>query len=351
MKYAGLYRNGQSSRTYPATMVFEEGMLWIEYRNEEDDLCRVIWSPDEVTLAEASAPEEVTLFYHEGLQGSFVCRASQADISFITRKLRARTRLRRILFITAGVLFLAFWIWGLPFVIDWSVDHLLAHRLSPSSPTATPHLPYPAIPDASQRIQRFATEFLGENFPSIRVIEAPFSNAAATVWGEILVSDKILTSLRTPDELAALLYHEYGHLVMHHPMKLLIRHNLTRVFFSLLGGNLDLMRIFVQGGGELVVLHYSRHFEELADDYAITRLARYGFDPAAMERLLATFDPSHEVGFSLFSTHPSLKERIARLRTKRANLTVSSPSFSRQKLEKDFWRLLRDLHIHQEREE
>lgn len=348
MSYEGFYRDGKTSRDYPGRLTFEENILAISYR-EEGGEALVFWPKEEVSLAEGSRPERIILLCQEGQRGSFVFSVDKKDFQAISAFFGKRKgRWWLFLFSLVGIGMFLFWFWGLPFLIDKSVDVFLKEKpfvFQNSEKVFEVELPFSVKVNekATKKLRTFVSRYLSGDFPLVMVVNVPVENAFATLSGNILVSERILLALRSPDELAALLYHEEGHLKYHHPLKMFLRRNIGIFLLMLVTGANDVSQLVVKTGEEMMVLQYSRDFEILADEYALERLMETGFDPEAMEKLLLFLSERNQEGFWLFSTHPSFEKRITLLREKRKQMKMKRGEVSLKGIEKDFLSLKQEL--------
>ncbi|MCL5669840.1 MAG: M48 family metallopeptidase [Acidobacteria bacterium] len=167
------------------------------------------------------------------------------------------------------------------------------------------------------------------------------ANAALVGLGNtrrIILSDTLLEKF-SPDEVEAVLAHEFGHHVRHHIFRAIIIQTLTTYlgFYlanlcllkwgPLLGfegvadfANLPLL-ILVSMGLSLILLPcingHSRWLERQADAYALKRIQSKSAFIASMEKLadinLAERRPSAWIEF-IFHSHPSIEKRIANAR-------------------------------------
>ncbi|MFN3660731.1 MAG: M48 family metallopeptidase, partial [Brevinematales bacterium] len=240
-----------------------------------------------------------------------------------------------------GIGMFGFWFFGLPFLIDRSVDYFLQGKILETRKIREKRefgasFSLKINEKASGELQKFVLRYLSCEFPSVFVVQAPFENAFATLWGDIVVSENMIHALHNPDELAALLYHEGGHLHYHHPLKVFLRRNIGVFLLLLFTGGSDIPQLVLRTGEEMMVLQYNRDFEILADEYALGKLVETGFEPQAMENLLLSLSKRNKEDFWLFSTHPSFEKRIALLREKRKRMKFHRTGVSSREREKDF---------------
>lgn len=341
MMFEGIYRNGVSSRDYPGKILFEKEKMVISFVDEQGSETTVTWMEDKVMMEENSNPQRVELLCEDGKGGSFLFSVNNADFVLFRKRYGRKFDWKRG-FCAAwviGVLVFSFLFLGLPFIIDKSVD--VWSKDSPLTVASTNSvfgfsLPYTRLVKASEVLERFVSNYLWLYGCRVSVIEAPYTNAFATITGEIWVTRECLLALYTPDELAAVLYHEYGHLVRNHPLKMYLRRNMGFFFLMFLTGGHDISHLLVRTAEEMFVLRYSRTFEREADEYALNKLVEGGWSLEGMERLLFLLKETDSEVFWLFSTHPSLDERIKMVRKRMKESTQKRPTFSRSKVERDF---------------
>lgn len=109
---------------------------------------------------------------------------------------------------------------------------------------------------------------------NVRVVDLPIVNAAALPAGNIVLFDKLLETVETPEELAGILAHEIAHVRRRHVTAALIREFGIGIFAAALGGTT---------GGRVdgfVSLGFTRRAENEADGDAIAMLTRAGISPA-----------------------------------------------------------------------
>lgn len=158
------------------------------------------------------------------------------------------------------------------------------------------------------------------------VLDSPVQNAFAAPGGMIFISRALLETLADEAELAAVLAHEIGHVAAKHALKSTQRAQFLQGVgtiaaatsggkgkeYQALIGDLQ-SKLFDQG------LDKGMEFE--ADLAAMETSYRAGYNPLAMIRVLERLqklEASSVKKGSWFSTHPPLKERIARLKKEQA---------------------------------
>jgi Zn-dependent protease with chaperone function len=141
----------------------------------------------------------------------------------------------------------------------------------------------------------------------------PLLNAYAVAGGRIAFFDAMIQAAETPEEIAAVLAHELGHVVGDDPVRHMLQAISGFAVASILVGD-------VTGGGLLggaasaaITTGYSRRAERAADEFAAEQLRSVGLPPSALgrmfERLRARYGETEGL-MRHFSTHPGLLDRI-----------------------------------------
>jgi beta-barrel assembly-enhancing protease len=152
-------------------------------------------------------------------------------------------------------------------------------------------------------------------------------NAFATPSGLVMVSRGLLRLATSEDELAAVLAHEVAHVTERHGLKSIKNARfgtaigtLAKKTGEVLAGK-DLEEItgaFSDTIGDItktmIVSGYSKASEFDADKKGVEILARAGYDPAALARVLAAMEKKLDPAGKDFSkTHPKPKDRVKAL--------------------------------------
>lgn len=157
-----------------------------------------------------------------------------------------------------------------------------------------------------------------------RVIDQAEPNAFAAPGGYIYLSRGILALINTEDELAGILAHEISHVTL--------RHHARQTQASVLPGVLtapgravgavvgedvgNIINAPISAAGEAWLSSYGRGQENEADLAAMQLVARAGYDPAALGRVLRNLERAltlltgQQRKFSFFDSHPSTPGRI-----------------------------------------
>ena len=149
---------------------------------------------------------------------------------------------------------------------------------------------------------------------SIRVVRDPSVNATAAPGGHVTLHEGLIRSAESPEEVAAVLAHEIGHVVHRDGTREYLRNLGNFGVVGLLFGD-----VFGLSGSffatALVNASYSREAERQADAYAHEMMRAAELPPGALaeffRRLRAEMGEDADMGvFVHLSTHPELLDRI-----------------------------------------
>ncbi|WP_028974634.1 M48 family metallopeptidase [Spirochaeta cellobiosiphila] len=168
----------------------------------------------------------------------------------------------------------------------------------------------------SQKLQKFWDDLdWGEHPVNLYLSNKEEMNAFAIMGGHIVVYKDLLVTLDTPEELAALLAHEYSHIEKKHSARLIFRMLSNYLIISLLINDYSgTTAVILQNADSFRTLKYSRDFETEADERGVELLRKEGISPQAMADLFTKLkEQDHYTGPSWLSTHPDLNDRINRI--------------------------------------
>lgn len=153
--------------------------------------------------------------------------------------------------------------------------------------------------------------------PRVTVRRHKVANALTLPGARVIVLSDIIEKSKTPDEFAAILGHEFGHVAARDPTRSVIAAGGTSFLLSLILGDLTGSTVLVTVGQAAISAGYSRDAERAADAYGVTMLRRSGGDPSALATILERIDDEPEdkgKGTSFLRSHPYTKERAATIR-------------------------------------
>ena len=157
---------------------------------------------------------------------------------------------------------------------------------------------------------------------TVTILDSPKVNAFALPGGFVYVSRGLLFLANDESELAAVIAHEIGHVVLKHARarSSRVRTNeiVDKVITSVLGGDLETDQSAARA--RLSLAAFSQAQELAADKEGVRIAARAGFDPNAAARFLSSMgrfaaitDTVENESDDFLSSHPSTPERIKRV--------------------------------------
>jgi len=150
--------------------------------------------------------------------------------------------------------------------------------------------------------------------PEPDVISSSVPNAFALPGGKVYVLSKLLDKAESPDELAGVLGHEFGHVAHRDGLRRLIKDGSTSFVVGLLFGDVTGASVILTTGKSLLSAAYSRDVESSADHYAQVLMLKLGRSPKAMGTLmLRIFGADDHNPLAIFASHPLTEERVAAL--------------------------------------
>ncbi len=163
------------------------------------------------------------------------------------------------------------------------------------------------------------------------------ANAVALPGGRIYVYEGLIARAETPDELAAVIAHEIGHVAHRDGMRSVLQGAGISFLFGMLLGD------FVGGGAVVLAAKtvlsssYSREVERGADQYAVALMNRLGGDARALGTLLTRVSGGTHPGLKILLGHPDTRERVAAIDA------ISSPKGSATFLDAEEWAALKRI--------
>ena len=176
---------------------------------------------------------------------------------------------------------------------------------------------------------------------TVSVLDHSMVNAFALPGGQVVFFRGMLEVADSPDEIAAVLAHEIGHVAARDPTRMALRSAGSLGVLGLLFGD------FAGGAAVLFLVEqiieadYSREAEGAADDFAIALLQEAGVDPGALgdlfQKLLDENGDAEGIA-AHFMSHPALGDRIETAR--RAGDEISE---TRQVIGDEEWAALKSI--------
>lgn len=148
---------------------------------------------------------------------------------------------------------------------------------------------------------------------TIKVLDDPRVNAFTIPGGRIYIMKGLLDFSEGPEEVAAVLAHEIGHVEQRHVVSKLIREFSIGVILSILtGGDTIMITELLQS---LINTTFSRSQERDADEFALNLLEDAGVSPQAMTKFFRKLNRknlSYNESLEFLASHPHNNSRIKR---------------------------------------
>lgn len=179
----------------------------------------------------------------------------------------------------------------------------------------------------AQAIAREAHDKTGVKNWEVVVFKDASANAFALPGGKIGVHTGMLAVAKTPDQLAAVLGHEVGHVIARHGAERVSQSTLTQTGYVIADALLDKKNenrnlILATGLGLAqfgLLLPFSRKHETEADEIGLYLMAQAGFVPEQSVELWKNMAKASAGSPPEFmSTHPANSSRISNLRSNMA---------------------------------
>lgn len=180
------------------------------------------------------------------------------------------------------------------------------------------------VEGVGERIVRQSDAAKGPYSYSFHVLADPQTvNAFALPGGQVSVTLGLLRRLKTEAQLAGVLAHEVGHVIMRHGAEQLSKQQLSQALVGAIGvatydpndPSSARNAAVAAAVAQLVSMRFGRQDEIEADSVGVHLMAQAGYDPRGMIELMQVLSSagggSRQPEF--FSTHPNPENRIARL--------------------------------------
>ncbi|MFM7232874.1 MAG: M48 family metallopeptidase [bacterium] len=319
---------GRSPHARSAQVWADADGLWVEPAGAPARL----WPHAEVVVVRASRggpvqlerradPVEVIIAREPAVLADLRAAAPTAQARRLGRASATGARHLVTVLATAVVLLLALWRFGIPWLADAAAVRVPVEWERQAGRTMVSQM----VPEA-KRVRDPAVTMLpttihhalrGPLGGELLVWRDPMVNAFAAPGGTVVVTTGLLARLTGPDQLAAVVAHEVGHVERRHHARRVLRDASVQVLLALLVGDTSPAAGALQAAGQLAQLSYSREHERESDDYAVETLARHGLPAEAMAQALECIAQGNDGAGRMpafVSTHPGTEERVARVR-------------------------------------
>jgi Zn-dependent protease with chaperone function len=325
LTYKARYYNGQASRPFVADVSIHTAGIDISYQDEKGDLKIINWLKESVIETHFSSSHIIMRY-----GSSFPYQQLEVtDQDFIREyKTFANTgRVKRWLHFSSfgmvGVLlggFLVSIVLGYFFVLPLVADHIannfpIEYEIEMGTKMYDNILSTSEIDSTKTAAINhfFKTLNIDSKYPiRITVVKDSVVNAFAVPGGGIIVYDAIIKPMKTPEELAALLSHEYSHIELKHATRNVFRSLAGYLFISIIFSDANgLANLVIDNANQLQNLSYSRELEHEADENGLAILQANRINPEGMIDLFKTLKAENKIQVNeIISTHPDLENRI-----------------------------------------
>lgn len=159
----------------------------------------------------------------------------------------------------------------------------------------------------------------------VLILDTDEINSFATTGGHIFISRGILNSLKSEDEIAAVIAHEMSHIQLEHGTRAIKQSRWGEAGIGILSGTVGLVSgddgvkdfadTVAGSANTLISSGYSKDWEYEADKNAVILLYQSGYSPDALLSALSDLEknPVYSKG-GLTNTHPTPKNRIKKVK-------------------------------------
>ncbi|PWE32539.1 peptidase M48 Ste24p [Maritimibacter sp. 55A14] len=148
----------------------------------------------------------------------------------------------------------------------------------------------------------------------VQVLDHGMVNAFALPGGHVILFEGLIDAAEEPEEVAAVLAHEIGHVAARDPARIALRTAGSIGVLGLLLGDFAGGSVVLLLTERLIQANYTRAAETAADDFAHGLLKRAGMPPEALGAMFRRLREKHGDAKGLvahFASHPRLADRIA----------------------------------------
>lgn len=165
----------------------------------------------------------------------------------------------------------------------------------------------------------------------LTVLDFDMVNAFALPGGRVVVMRGLIDSADSPEEVAAVIAHEIGHIAHRDPTRSALRGVGTFGVLSLVFGDFAGGTVVLMGVNQLVNAQYSQEAETAADAYAHDLLPKVGVSPEALGTFFEKLKEEHgdTEGFvAHLSSHPQLVDRMSEAEKAALSVVDTTPILS-----------------------
>lgn len=328
LTYQGRYFDGHSSKPYTVDIAWLNNGLLIQYI-KNNELISTKWDAQHITHTQLSngivSLKYETTFPYQQLDitdTNFIQRYRVEYLKKPAKRFRfiGLYTLLSLVTVIGVMIWLAYFVL-LPLIADWGAKVFpKEYEISMGKKLYETILSEEKI-DSNKTIainQFFKQLHVETSYPiRITVVKKNVVNAFAMPGGGIVVYDEILKNMNSPEQLAALLSHEFSHVELRHTTKNLFRTMAGYLFISIIFSDANgIAAVLVENAHELRNLSYSRDLETEADNNGLKILQQNKLSAQGMIDLFEQLKGANSVEVNeLVSTHPDVDNRIKNTET------------------------------------
>ena len=183
---------------------------------------------------------------------------------------------------------------------------------------------------ALRQMQSRLSEGLTMPYPlQVRVVDDPAVNAFALPGGQIAINRGLIDAAEAPEEVAAVLAHEIGHVVNRDGTRGALRTMGSFGIVGLLFGDAIGTSAAAGVAQQMISSSYSREAEIAADAFAHRQMTRAGLPPSALGDMFLRMQAQglgQDMGvFRSIASHPEFQDRIAAAMAADAGTATGAP--------------------------
>ena len=324
LAYQGRYFDGRSSKPYTVNITWQHNGLLIQYTSDSGEYVEQRWNREHIHHTQLSGGIVILrygeIFPFQQLEvtdGGFISRyRREYNTGFLSRISLTGVPLLFTLVAGVGISIWLAYIFLLPLIADYGARVFpKEYEIEMGNKLYESILSEEHIDTArTEAINLFFKQLdVKSEYPvRITVVKNEIVNAFALPGGGIVVYDGILKDMKSADQLAALLSHEYSHVELKHATRNMFRSLAGYIFISVLFSDVNgIAAVLVENAHQLRNLSYSRELETEADNNGLQILKKNHISAAGMKALFEQLKKENNVEVNeLISTHPDLDNRI-----------------------------------------
>ncbi|RPD40028.1 M48 family metallopeptidase [Chitinophaga barathri] len=320
--YQGFYTYDSPDNVQPAAISLKKDKIEIHLKDEHGNPRVVHWYWYNIALGKQTAAGME--LHHMGLPQQTLRVSSNEFADIAEKRLRNKGRTfptAAAVFLSTGAIIIGLlalaYFWFIPFLAGRVAKTMPVEYEVKMGEEAYNSLirQYKILPEKTELVNRFFRELdIKTQYPvKITVVEEKQTNAFAVPGGHIVVFSGLLDKMRRPEELAALLAHEFSHVELRHTTRSLMQTLATYMTVSLIFGDITgVGAVLVENANTLKNLEYSRSLEKEADLNGLQLLEARHINPEGFVWLFGTLRQENggATPSEWLSSHPDMDNRI-----------------------------------------